>query len=616
MFALGILGVLQIAFLPGFLLCLILKIRRYLPNLILSFGLSMTTNYFLVLFLVLTGWYTPLAVRGILLVEAALVLIIIYRGPGARLQVSIPRIRLHRIEDTGGPLYGWVRRFGTMVLAVSCIMALGWYLWQVVIQAGSIFTSWDAVSSWNHWAVSWYEQHPPRKADYYPQLIPMNWSLVYKMMGSTEVEYFSKAVMPLFALFILFMMLDLYIKTMDLGYIIGLPLAALFLYKLYYTERHTNILVAGYADMPVAFFSFLAFYALMCAAKDPGTVRETRKYLWIGALAAAAAGLTKQAGLYACLMYPLFSYLLVLRNIPGHRCRDTARTIFLLGLVLLALAATWYACIQVRIWQGASHSNVAYLTEGIHKGRSFAERLVNAWGLLSKNVQRYSPIVPVFMAIALARPLGRAAILMALPYVTLWALLFSYDLRNLCLAVPFIALACGTGMHVVLGLIGRFVPIPPQRQKIEWVGRAGPHGFLLLTVLVIGLFLLNLAFPAALMKESHQEKQRLVGNPYLNRELYEHFDAHPPSGKILTHYYPLHDLPKLREYYVLGNFKQYDRYAADKVRSGIHYLLFLSGGRTDPRILDDVTEGIARGTYKLLFEMQQWCLLEIINKEP
>ena len=74
---LGILSILQITFLPGFILTWVYPVGRPLTRIILSFALSLVFNYQFVLLLTILGLYSRTSVL-ILFVLEILALILIY----------------------------------------------------------------------------------------------------------------------------------------------------------------------------------------------------------------------------------------------------------------------------------------------------------------------------------------------------------------------------------------------------------------------------------------------------------------------------------------------------------------------------------------------------------
>ena len=163
-------------------------------------------------------------------------------------------------------------------------------------QVGQIFQQWDAVVSWNRWAIDWAANRLPSGTGLYPQLLPANVSLTYVFMQTSDVWIFAKAFQFLFCLMLLLAMLDAARATGNFGFVPGV----LITYGLLVAVLRFRMIGSGYADMPLAFFSFAAVYALLLANHAEGA-QMRRRYLMVGAVLAAGAALTKQTGLYIAL---------------------------------------------------------------------------------------------------------------------------------------------------------------------------------------------------------------------------------------------------------------------------------------------------------------------------
>jgi len=91
----------------------------------------------------------------------------------------------------------------------------------IIWNTGSVFESYDTIISWNKWAIDWANNSLPTSTWRYPQLLPANWSIIYVLMGTTTVQFFVKAMMPFFTLFILLMIIDLGFAKSNPGFFIG-----------------------------------------------------------------------------------------------------------------------------------------------------------------------------------------------------------------------------------------------------------------------------------------------------------------------------------------------------------------------------------------------------------
>src|SRR4029078_6877806 len=164
------------------------------------------------------------------------------------------------------------------------------------------FMDWDAVVSWNRWAVDWASDQFPRVTWMYPQLMPSVWSIIYLFIDTTHLQFFSKAIMAWLPLLVLLLFADMTIEDGLLTGVIAAWASGMML---------TNIghwALNGYAEVPSGVMGFIAFYAAWLSARRPGNRAEWLAL--IGAVVAAGAMLTKQSGVFFALCYPLFLWML------------------------------------------------------------------------------------------------------------------------------------------------------------------------------------------------------------------------------------------------------------------------------------------------------------------
>ena len=136
-------------------------------------------------------------------------------------------------------------------LVAAAVLVIGGFALSGIAQAGQIFQQWDAVVSWNRWAVDWAANRLPYATSIYPQLLPTNLSLSYVFMQSSEVWIFAKAFQFLFCLMLLLAMLDLARVEGQFGYVPGVVIT----YGLLVALLRFRMLSSGYADVPLAFFA-------------------------------------------------------------------------------------------------------------------------------------------------------------------------------------------------------------------------------------------------------------------------------------------------------------------------------------------------------------------------
>lgn len=415
----GVLSILQACYLPGAILVAILFVsQKWYEKIILAFGLSLVLNYVLVLILTIAGIYVRPAMLALVCAEIVIYFYLISRARPrtTRHSHTPPKYSLKLAWALGGGL----------VLAVIVFV-----IWAYTFKkAGTIFQAWDAVVSWNRWARDWASNQLPHHVWHYPQLLPATWSVSYVLQGHAQLQFFPAFMCLLFMPMAAHTFLVLYIKSDKIAALIA---ALLFIIG---AKKLQIYAIVGYADFPVAVMLLIAYSCLAIATQENVTKRDFVIYAIFGLLIAAGAGVTKQGGIFGYIVYVI---LLInsWRNNSHYRPFPIAKICPYLILTMI-LVFSWYAVIRWRISSGLEHSEIGYVTDGIHQGRNYWQRIIRS--------MRLFPLPWYFAAIALPGLLFRRTRILAISgvvFTILWGCFWSYDSRNFSPALPCLALAIG-----------------------------------------------------------------------------------------------------------------------------------------------------------------------------
>lgn len=207
-----------------------------------------------------------------------------------------------------------------------------------------------------------------------------------------------------------------------------LPLSISFLYSLYDQGRYgAGLLLTalgvfiwflkytpqiGCADFPVlslGLFSLCAFLHW----RDAASQADAAAALALALIFAAGAAVMKQAGLVWLAILP-FAFM-ECKSSPGRSLPAGTFVKWAVGLICL-FVLPWYAYVRSHIWQGDMSSEISWVTQGIHQGRGYFERILLA--------ARGTPEIFIMAAAAFAgffvRGL-RAISFMGLLYTLIWA---------------------------------------------------------------------------------------------------------------------------------------------------------------------------------------------------
>ncbi len=454
---------------------------------------------------------------------------------------------------------------------------------------------WDAVVSWNRWAVSWAGNGVPTATWRYPQLLPINLSLTYVFIGTTEVQLFAKAAAAVFPVASLLLLGDLAVRRRSAGYLVAL--VALGVFNFLTLEW---LLVEGYADLPVAFMVLASIYLLELAQESK--VRRERA-IWTGLAVAIAVGaaLTKQGGLLWALGFPIMAALnwrdIDCADGPGRPEAWKVASVCA-GIILMA-AAPWYVFKQVQFQNGTDQTEQVYV-EQANGGRTFGQRakhvhakLVEATSNVAVNL-----LLPLALLGAVAvRRWRRPAILYAVPYAALCVGLTSYDLRNLSPLWPVLFTAGGAGWAEWLG---------PKRFTACLPRLPGPWSAVLgaVVALVLATEMLGENVKEGRLRWVQMVHQRKLGGERLSSELYAYVERNGLKGRILTNFQLLHFMPDMASAYHYDDLLHPETVQQSIEDISIRYLLVpvKAGILFEASIRKDIDSRLEQGTLRLIFE--------------
>ena len=461
MFLLGLLAFLQIIFIPGFIALNLFKLEtsNKLETAVYSFSLSLLINYLLIYLLTSIGIYTSITVYCIMMMEAGLLgyihspfsregLMKILASVKFPLPSNVDKKEANIITETSC-LFRSNSLLNKVILLLSGIVVI-WYVCLFNYNLGTVFSHWDAVVSWNRWAIDWGQNHLPVQTWQYPQLIPANWSLSYVITGNNEIQFFAKEIMPLFSIGTILLFLSMAMKRRNAVYLTGIIFYAVIMNYIY----DPSFIVDGYVDIAVSFFSFLTFYLMVdLQCEQEGTINY--KKIILVAVFACTAAITKQAGLYLLLIALLFLVHYLYRNRERISTRNMLKTSGAL-LLTVGIICLWYIIKEIQIKTGVEASEVTLVTQNIYKGKPHIMRLIDGLAGIPSRMGIIGPMisysVALFFTLGIFNKISRLPLLgIALPYIFIWGFFFSYDVRNLTLAFPFIAYCCAGGAGFLAG---------------------------------------------------------------------------------------------------------------------------------------------------------------------
>ena len=533
----GFASLLMIAVLPG----LALVKAGFQPGgwllLPIVLGVSLTANFQLAFYLTLLGAYR---------IEALAVVFLVIVG-----WIALPNRGAVMSTHPTPPSQGFRSQSVMLRLLSNLIVlaAIAPLLVRLASEIPGVFSAWDAVVSWNRWAQDWHQGNLPRNTYGYPQLVPSAWATTYVWLGTARIESWAKGLMALFPLAAIAIFADMHIRLRS-----SAALFAIVAWAIALMSAFPDVIDSGYVDVPVSFFILLTAYVLFLVQKN---CLSASHGFTLAAIAAAGAVLTKQSGWLAAVM--LFWAVVNTYREPGGANRRHAKTAF---VIFLCLVGPWFAYKYFQIWNNTDPSNFAYVTTNIYAGESLLDRFKRAVTVNTPNM--FGAVVPIgwgapillILAIsalaALQKTLGRVCWLaVALPYYLIWALFFSYDIRNLMPAIPFAALGLGVGIEAIGEKIFlRFSSNARKGKSAVLQGwRSGIDASVAILVLLV---LLSITLLVATTRDDliliNNALRLNSGDAALNTFLLDYRRNVGFKGKIISTYAPVAMIDGLKEY--------------------------------------------------------------------
>jgi hypothetical protein len=435
MFLLGILSLLQIIIIPGLVILKLFRVKtvNIIQSFLFSLGLSLYANYLFVLILTWLKIYTQMTVFSLF---AAEIIILGYfyvkqglKGPGQKTikeYYLLFRTYIQKMQ----PLHKFV-------FLSSCMLML-FFISLIPVSTGTTYYFTDSLLHWTRWPLAWANNSFPTVTSHYPQLFPTNLSIIYIFTAQPGLQFFQKALMPVFFLGILLMFFDLSLKKHSLVHLTGFIIYSLFLIIFY----NLLFILEVNADIPVSFFAFLTFYTILREEKKGFDV----KTIILVTIFASSAADTKLAGAYILCIAGLWVLYIFYKYRKTISRKDFIKIVISLFLVLCG-SILWYLVRPVDMVSG--------LDQSVYLLPSYGTRFVRAVNMLFYSA---GPIFFVFISICLLASLFTKearllVIFIVAPSSILWAFFFSTDFRNLSFAIPFIAYCSSYGLQYLNAIL-------------------------------------------------------------------------------------------------------------------------------------------------------------------
>ncbi|OIR06399.1 hypothetical protein GALL_115890 [mine drainage metagenome] len=531
----GLLSVISACFVPGAIAVLILPLRqRPFASLLTVLFFSLVYTHLEVVLLTALHLYCSTTVYALFAAEAALLgYLLMRRDPKPEFE--------ERVTPDG------------LVLALIVVVVLAWIFATANLGRKSLFQGWafwDAVVSWNRWALLWADGKFPSQTNGYPQMLPSLWSYAYVFVGTRQIELFANQINNAFILAVPLIAMDLALRRRIA--MLGGVLAGFWFFAYSPLAMWT---FQGSADAPLAATCLAVFYACHLFYNEKNSSAKQAQYFIAAGLAAVAAIVKQQGMLFALLVPPL----LALDFPKGKRLRS------LLWAYVLALVITgpWYGYYLAQFATGAEQTNVGkldHLTSVLAKTDSVWKRAMRGVGMWSTMFGPHvvTLILPAVVAagLALARKWRAMIVIFVIGYFFIWSYAFSYDIRNSVMAAALVAFVCGLAAEGVAGLVPRRERQREQRSR--WLFRFTTRQVILVMAAGSLIFagLVGHAIPDTQLTALQHAANTDKGHRDVNLLLYKAMDLGLMKGFVKTNYEVMCYDPYFKDVHLIFTFFQ------------------------------------------------------------
>ena len=615
MYVLGILGILQVLFIPGIILSR--RITYQARPVAYAMGVistSLVFNYCLVFLATTLHVYSRAFLNMIIVCEFGLIIWLYRKALNKPVDHWLKKIRkagngaLNKWADffqsasEKSSLCFYIKIFYICLCLILAYISLNWILRLFIWNIGSIFNSYDTIANWNRWSIDWANNLLPLSTRRYPQLLPTNWSIIYVLMGDTSIQFFAKAIMPLFTFFILLMIVDLGFAKKNAGFFIGSAITYLAIKKFL-----GPFVIEGLADIPTAFFSFSAIYFLLISQVDKQSTESKTGYAILIVLGAAGAAVTKQTGLLFLLLFSIIYLYFFVKPLFKENPKVTNKLMLITVLLVLVIVVPLYLYKQVLIWQGLEKSEIQMIvgaTGHAFNNISVQDQLLEITKLLGKYFYLLILLIPLSLFM---EPMIRTFIFfLVFPLFISWGIFASYDFRNLAVALPIFGISSGISLD-------RAFKYAFKTLKKVSIGRVKIKYYLIILIILIvitGSYL----FPRDLLQTKQLELAMITFSPSINQKLVSALERERNDFLIITNY-PTENLPGMGGKKIGFLFNDFDAFQLTLRSANVDTLYLLVPNTSDQRIMDDIYKKLETGEYTLIFEDESWIPYLFIKDE-
>jgi len=412
-------------------------------------------------------------------------------------------------------------------------------------------------------------------------------------MGDTSIQFFAKAMMPLFTFFILLMIVDLGFAKKNTGYFIGAAITYLAVKKFL-----GPFVIEGLADLPSAFLAFSAIYFLLISQGNQQPIENSTGSAILIAIGAAGSAITKQSGLLFLALFSAVFFLFFVKPLVKENSKEVKKILFIAVVLVLVIVVPWYLYKQILIWQGLEKSEIQMIAGATGKAYDFLnikDQLLEIIRLLEKYFYLLILLIP--LSFFVEPIIGAFNFFLIYPFFISWGIFASYDFRNLAIALPVFGISSGISLNYIFNFAYKII------KKIS-IGKTKLIFYVILLVILTSAAG-SYFFPSDVLQTKQLEQTMNTFSPSTNQKLVTALEGENDDFKIITNY-PIDNLPGLEGKRIGFLFNDLNTYKSTLESAKDETIYLLVPTHSDQKIMDDIYKKIETGEFTLVFEDENW----------
>ena len=525
----------------------------------------------------LLSYYTPIGAFAPWLVLALLAAVALHQWRSTAIEIQKTSFATDTYHITAGI-------FAFSLLAVPGLMSLG-----------STFVHWDAVVSWNRWAIELSNNLYAPAPSAYPVLWPAIWSLIYEAQSNRDIWYFAQASMVIPAVLGgLFLAGKCLTRQQPMAHLV---LAFLVMTIFFFQSQFA---FTGYMDVHACLIGIIGVL-LLAEASTQEQPKLRMEYLLLAGISLGLAMLTKQTAAVFGLIFGLYTLV----EFARRRISFTQGVI--LACVLILPTLTFWGIYLEK--QPSLFGNLSELTRHTENARGADEVASHALNVLTDAVPGYilpllclGTLLNIFWPLRPQSLIGITCALAAIPYFYAYAECCSYNVRNGLLVYALLTVSCFTGFQNLEKFSSEFFQRHPAPANFTHFLNKTSLGWAVLIMAALVFF----AIPQKKFVDTHDSLlEESLGHKKVAWFLEPHKQTIQRTDKVISYFQPLAFMPYITpERYEICKVTTIkclnDVFAEPATR---HVVVFTAGWNESQSVRDFWTQQIKIGRAELLRQL-------------